>query len=377
MLLSRGRGPARGMASSSRPLGRCARAHCAPPAGTAGPATRVCGQRERSCGPEDVETCEPPARPRPSRGPAGTRRAPRPCPQRSSRPTGTLRALGGARHSPQASCPSGPRFSPQALWGDAGSHWRGCLPDAPHSPPSPQKHVLPGGALSQRRPLQSLSKPARDDPLVPSRAPLPRETLSRGDCPAPDPSSRPVSPLDPSLLQTLPESQTGSPVFPSTCRLGHPFRLVTNPHALGHPGLTAAPLLLGRQRTLGAGRGAEPPLLPPCLRKPLSGLPRLLPGPGLPSWLKLLLILNVAADFPVFLLVGPPRFIASLQFGLAPFKPGVIVIDPDLSHSLPRNLALFSCGWSRAEETEGGSSPFQIGIFCRPCLFLISLALWV
>eukprot|EP00069_Balaena_mysticetus_P012358 bmy_07565T0 len=180
VLLGRGRGPAWGVASSARPLGRCARAHCAPPAGTAGPATRACGEREWSCGPEDVETCEPPARPRPSRGPAGTRRAPRPCPQRSSRPAGTLRALEGARHSAQAPCPSGPHFSPQALWGDAGSHlgahWRGCLPDAPHSLPS-QKHVLRGGALSQRRPLQSLSIPARDDPLVPSRAPLPRETL--------------------------------------------------------------------------------------------------------------------------------------------------------------------------------------------------------
>lgn len=62
---------------------------------------------------------------------------------------------------------------------------------------------------------------------------------------------------------------------------------------------------------------------------------------------------------PAFPVTPPSRFIASPPFELVPFKLGVIVVDPGLSHSLSKNLALLLCGLFRGEETEWGSSPFS------------------
>lgn len=190
------------MASSPRPPVGTARAcalHPSRRACWAGGGCTACVEREPSGG----QKMWRPVRPRalaplprlglPGRDPQG----PRLSPPGSSRLAGTHRALGGARHSPQAACPRVPASAPRPCGGDVG-------PSPPHAA-APllrgcflvRESCLRGGSPKPPSPRGTTLSSLKD-------APPQGDALSRGGCLAPFASACPVSASDPSPLQALP-----------------------------------------------------------------------------------------------------------------------------------------------------------------------------
>lgn len=209
---------------------------------------------------ENVETCETPS----ARAPAAARVA-RPGPAGpKTRPPGILPA-GWSPSQPSGSLSSGPRFSPQALWGR-----HRAFPAARRSSASPRL-LLGAGVLSQRR-LFKASFPARDDPR-PLRTFLPRETpFPEATAWRPSPPPAPRLPQTPRRCRLCPnESQSGPPALSSPDPLGTLFSLSPAqprssradccPPASGETGLAGAAGGL----TAAAARlclGVTPPLRP-------------------------------------------------------------------------------------------------------------------